>query len=89
MTVRTSKVLLVFWLALGAAAPFALVVTDNILVLWITGLLALIWNRVDSRARAYRMTLKAPGGASFSLDAGKGARGGRPSSSSVRDGKDS
>jgi hypothetical protein len=66
---RTSKILLVMWLVTGAAMPFALELTTHLLVLWLSGLAALIWNRVDSRAKAYRLEVKAPGGAGVTLHA--------------------
>jgi hypothetical protein len=56
---RTSKILLVFWVIVG----LALLVhrreslDTNTLALYITVLGVLVWNRVDSRRKAYSVTV--------------------------------
>jgi hypothetical protein len=71
---RTSKLLLLVWLLAGGFMLFAVDVTLHLLILWLSGLAALVWNRVDSRARGYRFSVTGPGGAGLSLSArGAGA----------------
>jgi hypothetical protein len=37
---------------------------------WALGLVVLVWNRIDSRSKAYRFRFKAPGGSEASVDVG-------------------
>jgi hypothetical protein len=69
VAVKTSKILLIAWLLMGAVTLFVKELSTHLLVLWLAGLAALVWNRIDSRARSYRVEMKGPGGSGVTLHA--------------------
>jgi hypothetical protein len=70
--VQTSKILLFAWL--GLAVPLFLLerLDEPRLILWLAGLGCLVWNRVDSRGKAYRFELRGPQGTGVSVRTGDG-----------------
>jgi hypothetical protein len=64
---RTSKLLLLLWILAGGVLLFVADVTLYVLILWMAGLVSLMWNRIDSRARAYAFTFRGPQGVSVTL----------------------
>ena len=66
---KTSKIFLLLWLLLGLGLIFFQFVElkTNVLILYLAGLAVLVWNRIDSRRQAYKVTLRAPGGTSLSV----------------------
>jgi hypothetical protein len=65
--VQTSKVLLIVWLVLAVPLLFRFGLDQPRLILWLAGLACLVWNRIDSRKRAYRFEVKGPQGTSLVL----------------------
>jgi hypothetical protein len=68
MSVRTSKIILGLWLALGAFLLLRGGVGTYDGMLWTAGLAAAAWNRIDSRTKGYKLSVGSPGGASVRLD---------------------
>jgi hypothetical protein len=64
---KTSKILLLVWLLAGGVLLFVADVTLYVLILWLAGLVSLVWNRIDSRAKAYRFTVNGPSGVGVTL----------------------
>ena len=67
-SVRTSKILLIVWLALGAGLLAFTEVGPYELGFWGSGLAVLVWNRIDSRGKAYKFSVHAPGGVGASIE---------------------
>jgi hypothetical protein len=65
--VKTSKLALAFWLALGAAILISGRADAPGGSMWALGLLVCAWNRIDSRAKGYRASVKV-GGVEASVD---------------------
>jgi hypothetical protein len=66
---KTSKIYLFIWLLLGIALLIFTKISTNHLVLYLTGLVVLLWNRLDSRGRAYKFQVHGPGGSRITLSA--------------------
>jgi hypothetical protein len=65
--VRSSKLCLFLWLVLGAWTLLFEDLALHGLILYLAGLGALVWNRMDSRGKAYKFSVKGPAGVSASL----------------------
>lgn len=68
---ETSKILLVVWLVLGGALLLVQDLTTNRLILYAVGLIAVIWNRMDSRNKSYKIALSGPGGMGVNVQTGE------------------
>jgi hypothetical protein len=60
--VKTSKIAVYLWLLIGAAYLLFGHPDSLGLGLWICGLAAVTWNRLDSRGKGYEIALSGPGG---------------------------
>ena len=58
---RTSKILLMAWMAAGLGLLFAGKAQGQAAIVWIAGLAALVWNRLDSRRNGYKATVRVHG----------------------------
>jgi hypothetical protein len=65
---KTSKIFLLLWLLLGAGLLVFSSLTLHELVLYALGLAAMVWNRIDSRGKAYKFSMHAPGGAGVTME---------------------
>jgi hypothetical protein len=66
---KTSKLFLFIWLLLGIALLIFSELSTNHLILYLAGLAILLWNRLDSRGRAYKFQVHGPGGSRLTLSA--------------------
>ena len=63
----TSKIMLGAWIVLGGVLLIKGVGPAEG-TMWACGLLATVWNRIDSRKRGYKMSLSLPGGGEARLE---------------------
>jgi hypothetical protein len=75
--IRTSKLFLFLWTAMGLILLWSGRTGRNDLIIYLSVLAVLVWNRIDSRRRGYSMTLKTLGGTSLSVDVSSSAAAGR------------
>jgi hypothetical protein len=67
-SIRTSKVLLVGWIVVGATVLLTSDLTSNHALIYGLTLVAVVWNRIDSRTKGYRLSLSGPGGVAVKLE---------------------
>jgi hypothetical protein len=69
---RTSKIALLGWTALGVWLLLNGELGSEKLAIYLAVLGVLVWNRIDSRKRGYRVSLSGLGGAKMSVEVGGG-----------------
>ena len=64
----TSKILLAAWMALGIYLLIKGGLGASEAAVWTVGLAAMVWNRVDSRSRGYKISMESPSGIRLAMD---------------------
>jgi hypothetical protein len=66
-----SIILLYLWIVLGACMLIWMDLSDQTrLIIFCLTIVVLVWNRVDSRTKAYKLRVQGPGNTEFNLSTG-------------------
>jgi hypothetical protein len=68
--VHSSKWFILIWIVVGVALIALGRVQTNELILYLAVMGVLVWNRIDSRRKAYKVSLQGLGGTSLTLNVG-------------------